>query len=195
MVYRTAMTAPAFSLRREIDRLFDDAFGGNGPRGAAGWVPPVDVRESEGELALLFEIPGVTPEQIEVTTDNGVLTVRGEKREERKEGEEGQFHLVERSYGTFSRSFQLPKNLDESKIEATFENGVLMVRIPKAALPQPKRIQVSAAKGGMNRVEGDVQHSNQSSSQTSKKSSGEKNSSQNSGANANQEFARAASSR
>ena len=144
MVYRTAMTTPAFSLRREIDRLFDDAFGGNGLRNTAAWVPPVDVRESENELALLFEIPGVSPEQIEVTADNGVLTVRGEKREGRKEGDEGQYHLVERAYGSFSRSFQLPKNLDESKIEATFEHGVLTVRIPKAALPQPKKIEIKA---------------------------------------------------
>ena len=144
MVYRTAMTTPAFSLRREIDRLFDDAFGGNGLRNTAAWAPPVDVRESDSELALLFEIPGVAPEQIEVTTDNGVLTVRGEKREERKEGDEGQYHLVERTYGSFSRSFQLPKNLDESKIEAKFEHGVLTVRIPKAALPQPKKIEIKA---------------------------------------------------
>ena len=144
MVYRTAMTTPAFSLRREIDRLFDDAFGGNGMRSAPAWVPPVDVRESDNELTLLFEIPGVTPEQIEVTTDNGVLSVRGEKREERKEGNEEQYHLVERAYGSFSRSFQLPKNLDESKIDAKFEHGVLTVRIPKAALPQPKKIQINA---------------------------------------------------
>lgn len=144
MAYRTMTTTPAFSLRREIDRLFDDAFGGNGMRGVSAWIPPVDVRESDSELALVFEIPGVSPDQIEVTADNGVLTVRGEKREERKEGNEQQYHLVERVYGTFSRSFQLPKNLDESKIAAHFENGVLTVRIPKAALPQPKKIQVKA---------------------------------------------------
>ena len=150
MTYRTMMTTPAFSLRREIDRLFDDTFGGNGLRGTSAWIPPVDVRESDSELSLVFEIPGVSPDQIEVTTDNGVLTVRGEKREERKEGTEQQYHLVERVYGNFSRSFQLPKNLDESKIDANFEHGVLTVRIPKAALPQPKKIQINAggARGG-----------------------------------------------
>ena len=155
MAYRTMMTTPAFSLRREIDRLFDDAFGGNGGmRGASAWIPPVDVRESDSELALVFEIPGVSPDQIEVTTDNGVLTVRGEKREERKEGTEQQYHLVERVYGNFSRSFQLPKNLDESKIDANFEHGVLTVRIPKAALPQPKKIQINAgATAGGEKVE------------------------------------------
>ena len=153
MVYRTTLASPVFSLRREIDRLFDDTFGGNANRSAMTWSPAVDVRETQNELMLSFEIPGITPEQIEVTTDNGVLTVRGEKREERKEGDEGQFHLVERSYGSFSRSFQLPKNLDESKIDAGFEHGVLTVRIPKAALPQPKRIQVNTGRSGAKQVD------------------------------------------
>ena len=154
MVYRTTIASPVFSLRREIDRLFDDTFGGNGGRSAATWTPVVDVRESQNELTLAFEMPGIAPDQIEVTTDNGVLTVRGEKREERKEGDDSQFHLVERSYGAFARSFQLPKNLDEAKIEAGFEHGVLTVRIQKAALPQPKKIQVNAAsRGGSKQVE------------------------------------------
>ena len=142
-MYRTSVAAPAFSLRREIDRLFDDAFGGTPTRTGALWAPPVDVRESQNELALSVEVPGVSPDQIEVTIDNGVLTVKGEKREERKEGDEGQYHLVERSYGTFMRSFQLPKNLDESKIEAKHEHGILTIRIPKAALPQPKKIAIN----------------------------------------------------
>lgn len=154
MVYRTTLTSPVFSLRREIDRLFDDAFTGSGGRGMTSWTPATDVRESQGELMLSFEMPGISPENIEITTDNGVLTVRGEKREERKEGDEGQYHLVERSYGTFTRSFQLPKNLDESKIEANFEHGVLTVRIPKAALPQPKKIEIRGnTQAGPARVE------------------------------------------
>ncbi len=82
-----------------------------------------------------------------MTCDNGVLTVRGEKSETRKEGEEGRYHLVERSYGSFARSFQLPQGVDESKIEGSFDNGLLKVRIPKAALPQPKRINISVEPG------------------------------------------------
>jgi HSP20 family protein len=146
MVYRTAIAAPAVSLRREIDRMFDNtlsALGAGGATRVSDWMPPVDIRESENELALTFEIPGVSPDQIELTTDNGILTVRGEKSEERKEDDQQrQYHLVERSYGSFSRSFRMPKNLDESKIEAHFSNGVLTVRIPKAALPQPRKIEV-----------------------------------------------------
>ena len=145
MVYRTAIGAPAVSLRREIDRLFDDtlsALGATGTTRVNDWMPPVDITESENELTLRLEIPGVAPENIQLTTDNGVLTVSGEKIEERKEDEQRRYHLVERSYGSFSRSFRMPKNLDDSKIEASFDHVVLTVHIPKAAIPQPRKIEV-----------------------------------------------------
>ena len=148
MVYRTSIAAPAVSLRREIDRLFDDtlnALGANGATRVNDWMPPVDIRESESELTLMLEIPGVTPENIQLTADNRVLTVSGEKSEQRKEGEQHQYHLVERSYGSFSRSFRMPKNLDESNIEATFDHGVLTIHIPKTALPQPRKIEVRSS--------------------------------------------------
>ena len=144
-MYRTTAATPVFSLRREIDRLFDDAFGGPASRNGTVWAPPVDVRESQNELTLALEVPGVSPDQIELTIDNGILTVKGEKREERKEGDEGQYHMLERTYGTFTRSFQLPKSLDESKIEAKHEHGILTIRIPKAALPQPKKIAINGS--------------------------------------------------
>lgn len=142
MLYRSTL-APVFGLRREIDRLFDDMYGNVSPR--TGWTPAVDVREDEKELTILAELPGLRMEDVEVTCDNGVLTIRGEKSEERKEGDDRRYHLVERTYGSFTRSFQLPQGVDESKIEGSFENGILTVRIPKAALPQPKRINISAA--------------------------------------------------
>jgi HSP20 family protein len=144
MVYRTTLaTAPVFSLRREIDRLFEDTFGGNGTQGGASWTPPVNVREDDKDLTFQVELPGVKPEQVDITVDNGVLTIRGERQETRTEGEDkARYHLVERSYGAFSRSFQLPKGLDETKIDAQFDEGVLTVHIPKSALPQPKRVQI-----------------------------------------------------
>lgn len=143
MLYRTSASAPVFGLRREIDRLFEDTFG-RGDSGN-GWTPAVDVRESEKELRLEVELPGINPDEVELTAENGVLTVRGEKRTERKEGDEGsRYHVVERSYGSFMRSFQLPQGLDESKIEADFNNGILTIHLPKAALPQPKKIQISS---------------------------------------------------
>jgi HSP20 family protein len=128
-----------FGLRREIDRLFEDTAAG---RAGSTWVPPVNVRETGDEIALDIELPGINPDNVEITVENGTLTVSGEKREERKEGEEGRYHLVERSYGSFSRSFTLPQGIDEEQINAEFNNGLLSVRIPKAALPQPRRIQI-----------------------------------------------------
>ena len=142
MLYRTTLSAPVFGLRREIDRLFEDTFG----RGDAmsSWTPAVDVGETDKELRLEVELPGINPNEVELTAENGVLTIRGEKRSERKEGDdESRYHMVERSYGSFMRSFQLPQGLDESKIEASYTNGILSVHIPKAALPQPRRIQIA----------------------------------------------------
>lgn len=150
MLYRSGGT-PFFTLRREIDRLFEDTFG-RSQGGNFTWSPAVDVRESDQELTLEFELPGINPEDVEVTAENGVLTVRGEKREERKEGEEGRFHLVERTYGSFSRSFQLPQGLEDEQIQADYENGVLRVRIPKAALQQPRRIQIGQSRREQGRV-------------------------------------------
>jgi len=139
MLYRTAMTTPVFGLRREIDRLFEDAFGREGGRNF--WSPVTDVREDAKSLSFEFELPGLSPEQVEITADNGVLTVRGEKDEHRVEGE-GRQHIAERTYGSFTRSFQLPQGVDEERIEASFANGVLTVTVPKAALPQPRKIQI-----------------------------------------------------
>lgn len=152
MVYRSSLT-PAFGLRREIDRLFDDMFGHTALQTQSAWSPAVDIREDEKELTILAELPGMKPENVEITCDNGILTVRGEKSETRKEGDERRYHLVERSYGAFTRSFQLPQGVDESKIEAGFDNGLLTVRIPKTALPQPKRIEIQGARTGERQIE------------------------------------------
>jgi HSP20 family protein len=138
--------SPVFGLRREIDRLFDDAFVG---RGGANWNPAVDIEETAKELRLDVELPGIREEDIELEVENGVLSIRGQKTAERKEeGEEGRYHLVERSYGSFYRSFQLPPAVDEKQIRADFEKGVLRISIPKTALPQPRRIQIGGVSGG-----------------------------------------------
>jgi len=141
MIYRTSVSTPVFGLRREIDRLFEDTFGRGD--GMNSWTPAVDVRETESELTLEVELPGIQPEDVDITAENGVLTLRGEKRSERKEGDEGsRYHMVERSYGSFVRSFQLPPGLDDSKIEASYNDGILSVQIPRTALPQPRKIQI-----------------------------------------------------
>ena len=140
MVYRTSLTGPVFGLRREIDRLFEDTFGRD--TGRTGWSPAVDVREDNNEIALEIELPGIRPSDVEVTAENGVLTVRGEKQSTTSESSEGRYHVVERSYGSFARSFQLPQGVDENRIEAEFTDGLLIVHVPKAALPQPRRIEI-----------------------------------------------------
>lgn len=141
MLYSMTTAAPIFGLRREIDRLFEDTFARDGNH----WTPPVEIKESDDDIRIDLELPGLKPEDVEITAENGVLTIRGEKRGERKEGDEGRYHVVERSYGSFMRSFTLPKGVDENQIQAEFNDGVLAVRIPKAALPQPKRIQIGGS--------------------------------------------------
>jgi len=140
MAYRGLRSGSAFGLRREIDRLFEDTFGGESGRSSLS--PPVDIREDGREIAIEVELPGIKPEDVDVTAENGVLTIRGEKRSTSTENNEGRYHIVERSYGTFTRSFQLPTGVDEKGIAAEFNDGLLVVRVPKAALAQPRRIEV-----------------------------------------------------
>jgi HSP20 family protein len=141
MLYRMTTGSPVFGLRREIDRLFDDAF----MRDGLNWSPAADIKENDSEISMEVELPGIKPEDVDITAENGILTVRGEKKSERKEGEENRYHVVERTYGSFLRTFQLPQGVDENQIKADFEHGILSIRIPKAALPQPKRIQIGGA--------------------------------------------------
>ena len=145
MVNRGSQVGPVFGLRREIDRLFEDTFGRDVSR--SGWVPPVDVREDGKEIVLEIELPGIKREDVEVTAENGVLTIRGEKQNRTHESGEGRYHVIERSYGSFMRSFQLPNGVDEQRIEAEFVDGLLAVRVPKAALAQPRRIEIRNSGG------------------------------------------------
>jgi HSP20 family protein len=169
MLYRMTTTSPIFGLRREIDRLFEDTFARDG----SNWVPAVDIQENEKEILLELELPGLKPENVEVTAENGVLTVRGEKKGERKEGEDNRYHLVERTYGSFLRTFQLPQGIDEEQINAEFEHGILTLHIPKAALPQPKKIQI---KGSQKKEQGVVGNGGSSQNNGSQSSSRGKNS-------------------
>ncbi len=176
MAYRGTGLVPFFgsnfpmsSLRREIDRVFEDAGMPSGGR----WMPAADVREDDDAIDIDIELAGIDPEDVDINVENGILTVSGEKRTERKEGSEGQYHSVERRYGSFVRSFQLPQGVDESKISANFDHGLLTVEIPKSALPQPRRIQIGS-RGGQE-VQGKVGREQVSSGRSStSKSSGDK---------------------
>jgi HSP20 family protein len=147
-----------FNLRREIDRLFEDAFGGNpssggrsgaqGGQGGQSFTPAVDAREEEREIVLHMDLPGVRPDDVDISVENGLLTVRGQRHQQRKEGQEGRYQFVERSYGSFTRAFHLPPGVDESQISANFEHGELTIRVPKPQQPQPRRIHVGGAQTG-----------------------------------------------
>jgi HSP20 family protein len=181
MLYRMATTgSPIFGLRREIDRLFEDTFARDG----SSFTPAVDIKENDNEIRLDLELPGLKPEDVEITAENGVLTIRGEKQAERKEGDENRYQIVERTYGTFMRTFQLPQGIDADQIKAEFNNGVLSLHIPKAALPQPKRIEISAgqqthrAAVGSGNVSNQQPTGNVSSQQSTGKSSSRQGTSQ-----------------
>ena len=144
MVRTTKFTAPVFGLRREIDKLFEDTFGNAGMPllSNSAWLPAVDVKETNDALLFDLEMPGVTEDRLEITCEGGVLAIAGEKSGVRKEGDAGKWHIVERTFGSFRRSFQLPTNVQEDKIEATLTNGVLHVRVPKMEAPKPRKIEV-----------------------------------------------------
>ena len=142
MVYRTSVT-PIVSLRREMDRLFDDAFGRGTPT-PASWMPVVDVRETKDAWVFDLELPGVDPAAVEVTADQKILSIRGEKVSSRVESDDQRFLSVERAMGSFERSFRLPSSAREDAIEARYQNGVLSVTVPKAEVKQPRKIEVRA---------------------------------------------------
>jgi HSP20 family protein len=118
--------------------------------------------ETEREIRVITEMPGLKRENIELDVENNVLTIRGEKREERTEGQEGRFHLSERRYGTFTRSFVLPSSVDAEHIQASFEDGVLRVTIPKSERALKRRIEVGGEGQQIGRSSGEMRAGSQS---------------------------------
>jgi HSP20 family protein len=111
------------------------------------WSPAVELAETDGELKFTVELPGMERKHVEIEVEKDVLTIRGEKKEEHMvEDEKRRYHLWERSYGKFSRSFTLPGSVDVEKISADFENGVLAIRVPKTAAAKARRIEIAAGK-------------------------------------------------
>ena len=149
----TEEVSPFLTLRREMDRVFDDVFRGfDGLPGFAGlsgrglsW-PSLEVSETDREIRISAEIPGLEEKDVEVLLAEGVLTVRGEKKGETEDKDR---HFSEHYYGRFERRVALPSEVDEDKIQASFKNGVLTVTMPKSAKAQErvKRIPVNAKSG------------------------------------------------
>jgi HSP20 family protein len=130
------------SLQGEMNRLFNSFFDDNGDS-VRRWVPAMDLTEGEDHLILKADLPGLSEDDVRIEVQNNVLTVSGERKAEHEEKREG-FYRMERSYGNFSRSVTLPEGVDTSAIEASFDNGVLEVRIPKPEERKPHRISISA---------------------------------------------------
>jgi HSP20 family protein len=137
------------SLFREIEKTFDD-FSRRSPLagyfGDGAAAPKIDVSESKDGIEVTAELPGVDEKDIDLTLSNDVLTIRGEKKSERDEGDkERSWHLVERRYGAFTRTVTLPYQPDSDKVEAKFEKGVLRIRLPKPAeiAKKEKKIAIS----------------------------------------------------
>ena len=112
-----------------------------------GWVPPMDITEKDNMLVLTAELPGLDEKDVEINYENGVLTISGEKQEEKKEGEkDSDFYLWERRFGSFQRSFTLPRTVDIDKITAEFRTGVLKIELPKSAENKPKGKKIEVTK-------------------------------------------------
>ena len=137
---RTGWAAPLDALldvHRELDRVFDTENMGT------GWRPlATDVMETTDDVRVTMEIPGIDPGEIEITIDNNVLRISGEKRTVRNENEGGAYRLTERRYGRFERSFVLPRDVRSDAVDASYEHGVLTVMLPKREEAKPRKVEV-----------------------------------------------------
>ena len=130
-------------MRRDMDRMWDSFFEGGTLRGEEGreWLPSLDVAETKNEIVVKAEVPGLEPKDIDISLSDGLLTIKGEKKQEREEKEEN-YHLVERSYGSFARSIRLPNEVQSDKINASYKNGVLKIVLPKSEEAKKKEIKI-----------------------------------------------------
>ena len=143
---------PFDTLQREVDRVFDEftrgfptfEFPALGSAGVPDLTPRMDVTESDREYEVTAELPGLEEKDVQVNVADGVLTIRGEKKAVKEEKDKN-YHLVERSYGSFSRSLELPEGVNADAIKASIANGVLKVSVPKPAAAQVKTIEVKSA--------------------------------------------------
>jgi HSP20 family protein len=136
------------TLRDKMNRLFEETFTGRGEKKdlvSGTWSPSVDIYETENALVLSAEVPGMKEDEIEIKIEDNTLILQGERKFE-KETKEENYHRIERSYGSFYRSFTLPNSIDQDKIQAVHENGVLKITMPKKPELKPKKVKVLKAK-------------------------------------------------
>lgn len=149
--------AGLFGLQR-LNRFLDEAFAGvpsaeQGSVITSAWFAPTDVSEDTNGIQISMELPGVDPDDVRLSLENNILTIRGEKRQQIDQKNE-RVHRFERTYGTFERTFVLPSTVDPDQIEARYDNGVLLITIPKAERAKPREIRVKASASGSSQVRG-----------------------------------------
>ncbi len=140
----TTFPSGVLNMQREMNKMFDSFF-----RGSTGdefmnlsaWTPAADIAEHDDAFVVKAELPGLTKEDVKITVRDNVLTIQGEKKQE-SESKESNYRSIERTYGSFQRSFTLPTSIKSDKIDASFKDGVLSITMPKAEDARPKQIEV-----------------------------------------------------
>jgi HSP20 family protein len=132
------------TVSNRVNRTVDDAFIQRPEAAFGAWAPPVDIFERQDHLVIRAEVPGIQKEDMDVRIENGVLTLHGERKEE-KEVKDVNAHLTERVYGSFTRSFSLPTTVDATKVTAVYKDGVLEVTVPKIETAKPKQVEIKVA--------------------------------------------------
>lgn len=133
------------TLQEQVNRLFENSFPSQGDKSAlTTWAPAVDIYETENELVLKADLPDINEKDLDVRVENNMLTIHGERKFEEKVKEEN-YLRVERSYGSFSRSFSLPNTISTESIKAEYKNGTLTVEMPKRAESKPKQVKINVS--------------------------------------------------
>jgi HSP20 family protein len=131
------------NLQNEMTRVFGRAYGEDAEGTRASWAPPIDIYETPEAYKVVAELPGFDPGEVDVTVNDGTLTIKGERKFYSETNEEN-FHRIERRFGAFQRLVSLPQQVQADKVEAAFDKGVLTVSIPKAELAKPRKIEIKA---------------------------------------------------
>lgn len=135
-------------LQDEVNRVFNAGFNrGDNEMMRGAWSPSVDIYENKDNIVLEAELPGMNPDDVNISIENNVLTIHGERKFEKKDDKDD-FHRVERSYGSFTRSFTLPPTVSAENVDAEFENGVLRLTMAKREEAKPRRIEIKAGAHG-----------------------------------------------
>ncbi|MBM4054614.1 MAG: Hsp20/alpha crystallin family protein [Planctomycetes bacterium] len=132
------------TFKNEMNKLFDTFSGTGGEASFRGWIPPLDVSETKENVIVKAEIPGVDPQEINISIKDDILTIKGEKKGEKEEKGKN-YHFIERRYGSFARSVSLPASVKYEQTKAEYKNGILVITLPKQEKEEAKKIQVTVS--------------------------------------------------